>query len=61
MITEEQYKYASRRVEELLEVITDTTLSSSPERQELSIIDDHCGRIRNKKLSNREAHIGRGD
>lgn len=37
-ITEEQYKYASRRVEELLEVITDTTLPSSPERQELSIM-----------------------
>ena len=37
-ISEAQYKYAQRRVEELLEVVTDTTLPTSPESMELSIM-----------------------
>lgn len=37
-ISELQYKYASRRVEELLKLITDTTLPSAPEKVELSIM-----------------------
>ena len=36
--SEAQYKYAQRRVEELLEVVTDTTLPTSPESMELSIM-----------------------
>ena len=35
-ISELQYRYASRRVEELLRQITDTTLPSAPEKVELS-------------------------
>ena len=37
-ISEAQYKYAQRRVEELLEVVTDTTLPTSTESIELSIM-----------------------
>ena len=37
-ITEKQYEYAERRVEELLKVVDDTTLPSSPENIELSIM-----------------------
>ena len=37
-ISEAQYKYAQRRVEELLQVVTDTTLPTSPESMELSIM-----------------------
>ena len=37
-ISEAQYKYAQRRVEELLEVVTDTTLPTATERIELSIM-----------------------
>lgn len=36
--SELQYRYASRRVEELLRQITDTTLPSAPEKVELSIM-----------------------
>lgn len=36
--SELQYRYASRRVEELLRQITDTTLLSAPEKVELSIM-----------------------
>lgn len=39
-ITEIQYKYAERRVEELLKVVDDTTLPSSPESIELSIMSN---------------------
>ncbi|WP_314721609.1 type II toxin-antitoxin system HigA family antitoxin [Prevotella nigrescens] len=37
-ITENQYRYARNRVEELLEVVTETTLPTSPEKMELSIM-----------------------
>ena len=53
-ISEAQYKYAQRRVEELLEVVTDTTLPTSPESIELSIM-----RIREKVSPNRETHACR--
>lgn len=39
-ISEIQYKYAEKRVAELLEVVDDTTLPSSPESIELSIMGD---------------------
>ena len=37
-ISKGQYKYAERRVEELLEIVTDATLPTSPEYMELSIM-----------------------
>ncbi len=37
-ISKRQYKYAERRVEELLEIVTDATLPTSPEYMELSIM-----------------------
>lgn len=39
-ISEIQYKYAEKRVAELLKVVNDTTLPSSPESIELSIMGD---------------------
>lgn len=39
-ISELQYEYAERRVEELLKVVTEVTLPTSPESIELSIMSD---------------------
>ncbi len=39
-ISEIQYEYAERRVEELLKTVDDTTLPTSPERVELSIMSN---------------------
>ena len=56
-ISEAQYKYAQRRVEELLEVVTDTTLPTSPESMELSIMSTFVEEYEKKHHQIGRAHV----